>query len=88
MINGVGGVVEHTSLCIQPKWNEEKQPKKKKKTLKGRHAHLALSPNEDHAYLFFLPFYRKLVAFTLENKISMAKTILFVIKWWNFAKNK
>ncbi len=31
MINGVGGVAEHTSLCIQPKWNEEKQPKKKKK---------------------------------------------------------
>jgi hypothetical protein len=30
MMNGMGGIVEHTSLCIQPKRNEEKQQKKKK----------------------------------------------------------
>jgi hypothetical protein len=44
MMNGVASVVEHTSLCIQPKRNEEKQ-QKKKKTLKGKYAHLALNPN-------------------------------------------
>jgi hypothetical protein len=44
-MNGASGIAEHTSLCIQPKWNEEKQQKKKKKTLKGRYAPLALNPN-------------------------------------------
>jgi hypothetical protein len=22
-MNGVGGILKHTSLCIQPKWNED-----------------------------------------------------------------
>jgi hypothetical protein len=30
MMNGVGGIAKHTSLCIQPKQNEDKQQKEKK----------------------------------------------------------